>query len=75
MKINTFHDVSNPICLDKIITIIRHTDKHLGLIMTLLFSLLHSANGSGLRAFTDGQSDGRILPSALSPCFAKLCGR
>ena len=27
------------------------------------------SNGSGVRALTDGQTDGRTLPSALSPCF------
>ncbi len=44
----------------------RSTDKHLGLVMTLLCSLLHSANGSAMRDMrggtdrqTDGQSDGR----------------
>ncbi len=29
------------------------------------------SNGSGVSALTDGRTDGRTLPSALSPCFAK----
>ena len=50
-----------------ICAIIRHTDKHLGLITTLLCSLLHSAKPSPQCR----QTQGRTLPSALSPCFAK----
>ncbi len=34
------------------------------------------SSGSAVRAETyDGQTDGRMLPSVLSPCFAKLRGR
>ena len=42
--------------------IIRHTDKHHGLIMTLLCSLLHSV----MRAETDGCYQVHYLPASLS---------
>ncbi len=41
--------------IERIHAIIRHTDKHLGLIMTLFCSLLNSAK---LRVWTDRQMDG-----------------
>ncbi len=41
--------------------IIRHTDKHLGLIISLFCS----------DKLTNKRTDGQTLPNALSPCFAK----
>ncbi len=61
----------------------RHTDKYLGLIMTLLCSFhLTTTISTATRQTNDlelwqtnkqtnRQTNGRTLPSALSPCFAK----
>ena len=47
----------------------RHTDNHLRLVFVVV---KYMSNGSGVRALTDGQTDGWTLPNTLSPCFAKL---
>ncbi len=62
--------------IDRIHTISRHTDKHLGLIMTLLcffhFCLkLVRVVGQAVQAWECPHTEGRTLPSTLSPCFAK----
>ncbi len=47
----------------------RYTDKHLRLVMT------PRSNSTTVKVDTNRQTDGRMQPSALSPCFAVLCIR
>ncbi len=62
------------ICLSPLI---RHTDKVKRLVMILLARNLHSASWAPERFSRergDSRTDRQTLPSALSPCFAKLRG-
>ena len=67
---NTSHlhhiEIKTPIdrirAIIRIYPLMRYTDKHLKLVMTPI--------GSAVRAQTNKHTDGRTLPSALSPRFA-----
>ncbi len=45
------------------------TDKHLRLVITPKIKVKGQAVQSGEHGQTNGQMDGRTLPSTLSPCF------
>ncbi len=60
--------------IDRLRAIIRHTDKHPGLIMTLLCSLLHSAkprsNGSAMRVVTSFCYQVSLFPDPIITFFS-----